>query len=214
MIFQGAKWLKIQALLDETELSHLFETLGPMNIYPLGIPLKQNKFPRSSQQYLEAYSDWIAYLKRGEIPTAASLKELNMTLWCDDPNAITTQPLSEDRFLIRPTAPQLQVQVHWMGYSSVDRVFRPMVFGTDTIFWGLQWSYPQVGQDAKTGEIFEMKPHPWFVALRKWCRDHTLPTPMQTTDGKTNLPIRIGKECLSWIHRHPQLAKHGVACAV
>jgi hypothetical protein len=214
MIFQGAKWLKIQALLDGSELKSLFQCLGEVKIFPLGIPMEAQSFPIEADAYVSSYASWVDALKKGEIPSGDALRTLNMTLWCEDETSVTISELKNGRYLVRPKKASLQVQIHSMGYSTVDRTFRPMVLGQDTIFWGLQWSFPQVGQDPQTGEIFELKPHPWFVKIRQWTRDNAIPTPMLVDGVKTHLPIKIGKQCLSWIGQHPQLAKLGVACAV
>jgi hypothetical protein len=213
MIFQGAKWLKIQALLDPSELRSLFEHLGKVQIFPLGIPLEKPPFSIEADEYVSSYTGWIDSIKRGEIPNGGALRTLNMTLWCEDGSSVDVVALKNGHHLVRPKKASLQVQIHSMGYSAVDRTFRPMVLGQETIFWGLQWSFPQVGQNPGTGEIVELKPHPWFVKIRQWMRERAIPTPMIVEGEKTHLPIKLGKACLPWIDKHPQLKQLGAICA-
>jgi hypothetical protein len=92
-----------------------------------------------------------------------------------------------------------------MGFSDVDHEFRPMILSQNSIFWGLQFSFPQVYQDPKTGALKEAEVSPLFQAIRKWIRNTTVPTPMMVEGKRVNIPIRLGKRCFSWINRHPQL---------
>ena len=102
-----------------------------------------------------------------------------------------------------------------MDYSEHDGKFRPMVFGLDSVTWGLQFSYPQLFMDGRTKEAFavvESEEFPntaLFHQLQRWMRQNTLPTPFLVDGKRVNSPIRLGKACLPWINRHPQLApKH------
>jgi hypothetical protein len=98
-----------------------------------------------------------------------------------------------------------------MGYSPLDGVFRPMVLSSSSIFWGLQFSFPQVYQHPKTGEFFEVEEFGLFELVRKWSREFTVATPMIVEGKRTNIPIRLGKRCFSWINTHPQLQMKGLS---
>jgi hypothetical protein len=49
-----------------------------------------------------------------------------------------------------------------------------------------------------------------FKRLQQWVRSHTIATPFEVEGKKINVPIRIGKRCLNWIHVHPQLRAKGI----
>ena len=110
--------------------------------------------------------------------------------------------------MVKVCEPIVQIQVHQMSYSPVDGEFRPMVMSRESIFWGLQFSFPQIYQDPKSLELLEVEEGinlELFQSVRRWIRDNTAPTPMVVGGGRVNLPIRLGKKCFSWINNHPQL---------
>lgn len=204
-LFQAAKWLKIQALIDVDELAALMQALGDFAIYPLSGALPMASFPMDKSFYLSTYCTWIEGLKEGIVPT--SFGALNASMWSCSEDALWLQELPGKRYVARPRLPFLQVQVHQMGYSEVDRVFRPMLLSQESIFWGLQFSFPQVFEHPVKGflEPKEFLNAHLFQIVRKWSRNYTMATPMVVEGVRQNIPIRLGKRCFSWINRHPQL---------
>jgi hypothetical protein len=85
-----------------------------------------------------------------------------------------------------------------------------MVFGINSISWGIQFSYPQLYQDENC-QIQVVKPGPefpntvLFQKMQRWIRQHTIPTPFLTPYQRINAPIRMGRQVLNWINNHPQL---------
>lgn len=211
--YLASKWLKIQALVDPNELSILMDMLKDFEIYPLSNACLIDEMPMSRKNYLENYKNWIEKIQNGACPTDLDFKPLNATAWTKTADAIWLQEIPKNRFLVKPCAPLIQVQVHHMSYSSVDGMFRSMILSNDRIFWGLQFSYPQIYQDPKTMEILEAKGSPnyeLFQIIRNWSRDYTVATPMIVNQERKNLPIRLGKKCFSWVNAHPQLKPHSV----
>jgi hypothetical protein len=49
-----------------------------------------------------------------------------------------------------------------------------------------------------------------FLALSRWVRQNTLPTPIFDGAKRINLPVRLGKRCFSWIGNHPRLIEKGL----
>jgi hypothetical protein len=211
-LFQAAKWLKVQALLSEEELKQLLQELAPIHLFPLTGSFLLDELPLPIETFLRAYGSWIEQLKQGIAPTDDALKPYKAMLFTQDLQAVWLQPVAEQKYLVKPSAPFILVQVHQMTYSPVDQSFRPMTFGQESIFWGLQFAFPQVYQDPKTEQFIEEDLGPTELAfrnLRRWIREFTTATPMWVEGQKMNLPIRIGKQCRSWINQHPQLlAKH------
>lgn len=206
--FQAAKWLKIQLLIDGDELSSLLA--APLYIYPLSGAFSLASLPVTKEEFLATYRSWIDTLQKGNIPQCTALRT---TAWTASPDALWLQEIPGERYLVKPCAPLIQVQVHEMGYSTLDGVFRPMVLSQDSIFWGLQISFPQVYQEAKTMELLEVEESPnadLFQSIRKWTRDNTLATPMLVDGKRVNIPMRLGKQCFSWINNHPQLLRRGL----
>ena len=76
---------------------------------------------------------------------------------------------------------------------------------------GIQFSYPHLYQDPLTRNVETIRNTPeypnteLFHLLQKWMRQHTIPTPLIAEEKLINIPIRIGKLCLTWINKHAQL---------
>ena len=49
-----------------------------------------------------------------------------------------------------------------------------------------------------------------FKKMQQWTRMYTIATPFEVEGKKVNVPIRLGKQCLQWIHHHPQLQAKGL----
>lgn len=208
--FQAAKWLKIQALVDADELALLFNAVPQIQIYPLSGAFALQSLPMKQEEFLAAYRSWILALQQGSIPNGAPLRA---TAWTCSSDSLWLQEIPSNRYLVKPCAPIVQTQAHEMGYSTVDGVFRPMVLSQENIFWGLQFSFPQVYQEPKTQELREVEESPnaeLFQIIRRWSREHTIATPMLVDGKRINLPMRLGRACFSWINNHPQLKTRGL----
>ena len=213
-VYQASKWLKFQILVDKEELKTLFSQLGSFGIYPLTGLLNESQIPTPHEVFLEEYGSWIEGLKQGIVPTDAQLRKVLACAWSKDPNALWLQKVPGEKFLMKISEPVIQCQAHSFTYSEVDGVFRPLSMGLNAIFWGIQISYPQIYQHPKTMELLkvgESENSEMFTTIRQWVRDSTRPTPFVVNGVKTNVPIRLGKECFSWIHSHPELIKQKLA---
>ncbi len=213
-VYQGSKWLKYQVLCDGEEMRSLFERLNPFWIYPLTGLVSIEQIPMKQETFLSEYASWIEGLKAGKIPSDAELRRLLACAFTAEPDALWLQEVPGNRYLVKISKPLIQVQAHSFSYSSADGEYRPLSMGTEAIFWGVQFSFPQIYQDAKTMELLEIEASPnrdLFIKIREWVRDATRPTPFIADGKRTNSPIRIGKNCFSWIHAHPQLPQKGIA---
>lgn len=207
-VYQGSKYLKFHVLCSAQELEKLFHQLSPFWIYRLtGL---SDAEPIGQDRFLAVYDSWIEGLKQGNVPTDAALKELLACAFTADLEALWKQPVPGNRFLVKVAKPLVQVQAHFFTYSPIDGVFRPMTMGSESIFWGLQFAFPQIYQDPKTMELREVEESEnaqLFQKIKQWVKDETRPTPFLVEGQKINVPIRLGKSCFSWIFQHPQLTK-------
>lgn len=213
-IYQGSKWLKFQVLCDREELKKLFDRLCPFWIYSLTGLKEQNEVCVSQDTFLDVYGTWIEKLSQGVVPTDTQLRSLLAVAFTKDPQALWLQEVPGQKYLVKLRQPVVQVQAHAFSYSPIDQVFRPLSMGSNSIFWGIQLSYPQIYQDPKTMELVENKEtinQELFATIRQWVRDETRPTPFEVDGKRTNAPIRLGKNCFSWIHAHPQLKEQKIS---
>jgi hypothetical protein len=214
---EASKWLNLQALISEEEMNHLLEALGYFEIYFTGVLTRPGEEQVSKEDFLNKYRFYIEALMQGDIPEESVYRSFFNTIFTVSSDCLYAIPASNGRQLIRASKPIVQLQAHSMDYSILDGKFRSMVFGLDSILWGLQFSYPQLYLDPETKEILtiadnEMFPNTaLFKKLQKWLRQETIPTPFQVGSNKINVPIRLGKKCLGWINKHPQLLKKNLA---
>lgn len=219
---QASKWLQIQALLDIDEMALLLDVLAPFYLFQCGSitqrgPGGEGGQKESKEAFLARYNTYIESLKSGVLPPIPSYQLFFSSVLTVVNDCLYVVPIGDDRQLIRVSKPVIQMQACTIDYSPVDNKFRSMVFGSQNIPWGIQFSYPQLYQDPISKQPENVKDpvlYPnthLFRILQKWMRQHTIPTPF-IVDGKViNVPMRLGKHCLSWINKHPQLISKGIS---
>lgn len=207
-VYQGSKWLKFQVLCDAQELESLLSTLNPYLIFPLTGIVSGNAI--SHKDFIHEYGLWIEGLKNGLVPSDAALRKFLACVFTADAKSLWLQEIPEKGYLVKISKPVVQVQTHYFTYSSEDEVFRPMSMGPESIFWGLQFSYPQIYQDPKTFELKTAPANRLFETIRLWIRHSTRATPFSIGGKRVNASIRIGKKCTSWIAQHPQLVARNI----
>jgi hypothetical protein len=207
-----SKWLHIQFLIDQEEMSKLLDDLGEVFLFStLGVkPVHENKMTK--EYFLSVYNRYIELLRSKVKPTDEEFRFGFTALITSSLETVQALDVGQGREIICPKLPSLQVQHHRFDYSLTDKKFRPMVFGKDTISWGLQISYPQLFQDPTSREISSALDAKNFVnaalfkKFQEWIRKNTAPTPFEVEGSVVRVPIRIGKNCLSWAKGHPELA--------
>lgn len=216
---QASKWIQIQMLIELDEMTSLFTALGNFEIYRCGCVLKKGEESVSREAFLDCYRTYLSFLKEGKIPPESLYTPIFSSVFTTTTDCLFALPVGDDRQIIRVSKPLVQLQAHQMGYSTSDGKFHSMTFGMDSIQWGIQFSYPQLVQNSETYDIEKVMEIPGspnrdlFRQIQAWMRSHTIPTPFLVEDHKINVPMRIGKQCLSWINQHPQLRKKGIAVA-
>lgn len=215
---QASKWLKCQLLLDAEEMQALFQSLGNFYIYLTGSIQNRGEGEISHENFLACYRQYVEALKSGELPEEELYRNLFSAVFTVSRDMLYAVSVSDEKILIRVEKPVVQLQSHRIDYSPFDQKFRSMVLGADSILWGIQFSYPQLFEDSITKDVLQIKNDPkafpntqFFYKLQHWVRHNTAPTPFIVEDKVFNVPIRLGKECFSWINRHPQLKKRGIS---
>lgn len=213
--FQVSKWLQVQVLLDLDEMRALFEALNPFSIYSTGRILQRGAEEISQEEFLECYGFYIEALKQGRLPEGGYSSYFS-SVFSVTADTLYAVQLEDGRTLVRPCLPVVQLQAHSMAYSQGDGKFRPMILGSSSILWGLQFSYPQIFQNPKTFQIEKVDEGERFVntaffkSLQRWLRKHSRATPLLMGSKKINVPMRLGKRAFSWIHQHPQLREQQI----
>ncbi len=208
-----SKWIKYPVLLDPAEMEELF--LLPFELYNVSEVTKE---PRIEKELFlgkyRAYAD--ALIGNSSIP---DFRRLFSSVLSVDPSLLYAMQV-EGGFLVRPIKPVVQMQQHHVGFSSVDGKFHSMVFGQESISWGIQFAYPQIFQHPKSREfskVIDTVDFPntaLFAKISRFIRDHTVPTAFVRSGVKTAVPIRLGKKCFGWINRHQDLSRQGISVHV
>lgn len=207
-VFQASKWVKTQVLLSGSEMEALFLGLKDFSIFPLtGISSGEEI---GKPLFLETYRSWIENLKKGILPDEKDLRKLLACCFTNDLNSLWLQEVGLQKRIVKLRKPVLQVQAHFFTYSQLDQVFRPMSMGIDKIFWGLQFSWPQLVQDPKTLEFSKIKREGFFKLFEQEIRKISTPTTFIVNGEKKATSIRLGKSCFSWISNHPELKKQKI----
>jgi hypothetical protein len=202
------KYLKIPFLISLSEMESLFQTLGNFEIALLGKIVPSCQW--SHEKFLAHYATYLQGLQKGEVPA-----RLNTFVWSSC-GGIEAQSFSDKGELTRPQKPMLLLQPSHVKYEKEAGVFKPISFGSDLFSWGFQLSYPTLYQDPVTGKIEKVLEEKkfgntlLFKSFQKWIRLHTKPTPFVVNNEKINVPIRLGKECFSWIEHHAQLKERNL----
>lgn len=219
-VMRVSKYLSSQALLSPEEMEALMEALPRFHIVAGSGLVEKGAGLIHSKDFLEIYRCYIQDLKEGKIPDEKKYRERFSDMWTVSTDFLYSIPVEGERCIIRSNRPVLQLQAHSLAYSTADGKFRPMVLGKGSVSWGIQFSYPQMYQDPTTGSLHkvvkgeEFPNTDLFKQLQRWLRAHSLPTPFVVQGTQTNVPMRIGKQCLSWINQHPQLREKEIQVVV
>lgn len=212
---QVSKWLKIQVLLDTEEMGKLLIDLGDIIIALTGCVCNLDEGFILKESFLGCYKRYIDELKERQIPDESHFRSFFSATFTVALDHLYAVMVNDGKHIIRACKPVVQLQSHRMIYSPEDGKFRSMVFGLESIAWGIQFSYPQLYQDAATHDVMQVGVSSSFPNtilfrhLQKWMREHTVPTRFEIEGKRMTLPVRIGKSCMKWINRHPQLTLKG-----
>ena len=217
-VLQASKWQKCPVLLDIEEMRHLIVDLGKFWMVQVSGLISLGEEILSFESFLEHYHMYITALKNGRLPDEEGLHRYFSAAWTDSLDAVYAVCVKPQQVIVRVEQPVIQLQIHQFSYSRADGKFHSMAFG-DAIHWGIQFSFPYLFRDAKM-QVFSLKEGTQFPnaslfkSLQRWIRAHTIATPFEVDNQRIHAPIRLGKQCLNWIHAHPQLNRKGLRVVI
>lgn len=207
-VYQGAKWLKIQALFDADELLDFFSLLNPFWIFPLTGKTDGN--PVSCQDFCKVYGEILQSIKEGKAFDPICLRKIFASALTSDLDSLWLQEISNGQFLTKISKPTVLIQSHYFSFSELDRKIYSNSMGFKSVFWGFQLSFPQVYQDPKTLEFFDLGPSPLFKQMQRLVRDISLPVSFVYQNEKINTSMRLGKKCYAWIDHYEILRQQNL----
>jgi len=207
-VLQVSKSRKLPVLLNYEEIKSLIAHLGEFCIFDVSRPLSLDSAEIPKSEFLRAYRDYIETIERGDMIEESSLLPYFSSIWTLFPEGVYAQKLPNGKFLIKTKIPAIQLQRHHFIFTDQ---FHSGVMGSESITWGIQFSYPHLFMDPKSkaiGKVEKSAQFPntdLFQRLAKWVRSHTRPTPFVVREKISNQPMRLGKGCFGFINNHPQL---------
>jgi hypothetical protein len=213
---QASRWQRQPVLLSFAEMERLFVDLEQPLLLLMGRFYTRSDFKQHKDQFLHFYRTYVDALSQGQLPDEELCRQYFSAAFSTDTEPFYLLSGAPDKYLLRHTLPIIQLQYHQFSYSPLDGQVRSMVYGQETISWGIQFSYPQmyiepIDKNIRQTNANETINAQLFRHLQRWLRQNTVPTPLIADERHFNAPIRLGKECISWIQRHPQLNQYGLA---
>ncbi len=207
-VMQVSKSRKLPVLIDLKEMEELFAALGNFEIFDVSRKVSEDLAQISKSDFLKTYGAYVEGIKTGKPIDEAPLRPYFSAIFTVTPHVLYAFPVGDGKYLIKAKRPVVQLQRHHFIYTDS---FHSGVIGSESITWGIQFSYPQLFLYSKTNAIGKVEKNEsfpnteLFQSLAKWVRNHTSATPF-VIDGKiSNQPIRLGKRCFEWINNHPAL---------
>lgn len=219
-IYLASKFLHFELLIEKEDFDRFFEALGEVFLFStLGVQLKgQNAI--SKERFLATWQDYIDDLRHGKAIDDSKFRFAFTLLLTSYNDALRAIAIGDDKEIITPYEPAIQLQLHRFGYSTIDGKFRPMVFGEKSVSWGVRLSYPQLFQYPETRQVMDALDEEKFPnaklfnSLRYWIRHNTQAVPFLVEGKRVNIPMRISKGCFSWINNHKELIDRGLSILV
>jgi hypothetical protein len=219
-VLNVSKWIKHQVLLGREEMQSLFDHLGPISLYNISEVVAADDCALRNEVFLQQYGEYAHTLKEGKVPDEKNLRRYFSSVVSITPDVLYAMEVKPGAYLVKPIRPVIQLQLHQFLPSETDGKYHPMVLGNDSVTWGLQFSYPQIFQHPQTKQFSKVADDAdfpntsVFLRMAKWFRNHTVPTTFVWKEKSTSVPIRTGKEALSWVNFHPQLQAKGICVHV
>jgi hypothetical protein len=204
-----SKTLKVPVLLDTSEMESLLNALQKPYFYLVQGICGKDEGILSSTDFVSIYGEYVERLKKGEKIAQNEFRAPFSAALSASSDSLYAIPVEGERRIIRAKLPVVQLQPNRITFSNEDKTFRTQLYGEGGMEWGVQFSYPLLYQDPVTQDILDVDSRfpnsDLFRALQRWIRHNTLPTPFIVEGVRMNVPIRLGKNCFSWIGSHPEL---------
>lgn len=219
--FEVSRQQKIGFLYDTQDLKELLELFKDIYCIDLTRPGKPSDLIIAFSELLPSLENNVASLKKNQSVSLSSTDQrlLNSSL-SSTTDAIAELKLADGRSLLRPTLPLIQINPLRLYYSQELASIKSQVYGSDTIAWGIQLSYPQLFKDQGSGDVISTltpdSPLPntaLFKALQKWMRRNTKICTFKSGDMTISSNVRITPRALEWASSHPQLKEHNLHLA-
>lgn len=218
-IYSASKWIFFPGLLDPVELEDLFNFLGQLFFFNVMAKVLPQDATFSKEQVVVHYKRYVEQLKQGICEPSKEMRAALSSVAVPSMQAVYALAFSDGKLLVRQKEPAIQLQLHAFRYSDLDRQVHPMVWGGDSIPFGVQLSFPKLFRDPKTQEVIDYKEESYpnralFQGLTSWMRANSFPATFKIGGNRVVSTVRVGKKALAWVNRLPILKQVGMEVVI
>ncbi len=184
-------------------MKRFLDSLGScLIVSPVQI-LTLETYQLSQESFLERYGRYLDWI--GSDPGFPSSKVRNdCTLMISSgPDSFYSVPVAGG-FFLKPGLPVVSVRTYHCFISSLDGSLRSMAMNVDSFTFGLEFSYPQIYEDPRTGEFRKTlldSDSPNTALYKKMTsalRRQTKPLLIEINGNKVAAPFRVGIDSSDW----------------
>jgi len=188
--YQFSNYQKIHALISSEEMGELLGELQPQ-IFPIGAVIQEGRVP--IEDFVTHYSNYLLAIQEKK-EDLFSFRPLLQVAFCQKEEDLRKMEMPAG-ILYKPNEPVILVRLCFISKDKQEKMVHPMVFGSGSSPWGLQFSYPAIVQEKSTGNILKGREFPnfsLFSTLQKWMRKKTKPASFFFGDFELKTPLRLG----------------------
>ena len=197
--YQASLYLSYGILLTSEEFALLLaslDTIGDLSLFGTGVLLPQEKLVQSPSSLVEIYQN---YLFPKEDPSLLpEHKAALSSVWSIDPEAVAFREIVHDKWQIVRQLPVIQLNRFQFRFDSKSDRFFTQSFSKETLFWGLEFRYPQLFLDPIHSKLIKALKAEYlntslWKGVHQWIRNNTMPVQFEGEGMKKRVaPFRIG----------------------
>ena len=170
-LLQASRFISHSVLLSIEDLDQILTLLG-CQVCNISKVVEKIDY---KDELLSSYRDYVADFEKGDVFLPNYRANLACALTCEL-SCLNVQNLNDNRLIIRPILPIIQVGLFTFGISSEGKLLSGAL-GASTRSYGLQFSFPALFRDPITGKngnaLKEGINAPMWKTLTKWIRNET-----------------------------------------
>ena len=215
-MLQPSKWLTFRVLIEKDEMAALVQVCQPLFIGNVSECVTEKTALLKTEEFLRCYHEYIEVLKKKEVPDRKALRPFFSAAWTSAKETLEAFPTPHKQWMIKPVLPIIQLSAHFFSFSETSHRFHSMVYGSEAVPWGLQFSYPQLYALSHQGKVhFSLKDqalpnYALFKVLKNWVRNQTRPARFFFQGKRMNATFRLSQSVANWMALHPSLKQIGL----
>lgn len=203
--YRASKWIAFQMLLTRNELEDLFNEISAQVFCCIAKVDEEKNLLYHKESYLSLYTSYLEALKsQNKFLIKQLLISLNVALAYDE-SSLYKVLAPNNKCLIKIKKPCIQVKPFNFVYHFGLEKFLTNIKSEEAIYFGLEFSFPQIFQDPQSQEIQSLFKNnlslseTYFNKIRLFVREKTKPAKFLISDKRKVATFRIGKTCAGFV---------------